>query len=41
MFECSIDDNVIHFFDKHLYTTIKEFMNRTKIKSKIYKTKEQ
>lgn len=37
-FECSFKaGNIIDFYDEYLYTTIKEFMNHTKIKSKFNK----
>jgi len=37
MFECKFNECIIDFYDQYLYSIIKEFMTRTKIKSKIYK----
>lgn len=39
-FECAFkDDNIIDFYDEYLYTTIKNFMKHTRIKSKFNKEK--
>ena len=35
MFDCKFTDNIIDFYERSLYITIKEFINKTKIKSKI------
>lgn len=39
-FECAFrENNIIDFYDEYLYTTIKNFMKHTRIKSKFNKEK--